>query len=166
MTRHRYPAAAILADYARALLGLALTVVPLALIPLGTVVAAILAGLALLFAAFFIATVKHQLGSIELDETGISARRPFARRIAWEALDSVALRWFAPRRSRASGFMQLVLKGGGGRLAIDSRIDGFEAIAAAAATAAQRRRLRLDDVSADNFAALGIVLDEPYGTSR
>jgi hypothetical protein len=170
MTRHRYPTAAILADYARALLGLALTLVPLALIRLSAAVAAILAALALLFAVFAATTVKRQLESIELDADGIAARGPLSRRIAWSALDRVALRWFAPRRNRNSGFMQLVLKGDRRRIAIDSRIDGFEMIAAAAAAAAQARGLRLDDVTADNLAALGIVLDDAtgggYGTSR
>lgn len=52
MTRHRYPPSALLGDYARAALGLALTLLPLLLVAMPPVAAAIFALLALLFALF------------------------------------------------------------------------------------------------------------------
>lgn len=160
MTRHRYPAPALLADYGRAGLGLALTLPPLLLAAMAPAVTAIFAVLAMLFAGFAANTLACQLGAIELDETGIAWTGPRRRRIAWDALRRVRLRWFGARRDRSGGFMQLVLAGGGRRIDIDSRIDGFEAIAAAVAHAAQRRRLPLGEATADNFAALGITLGE------
>jgi hypothetical protein len=162
MTRHRYPLPALLGDYARACLGLALTALPLALVPMNPVVAAIFAGLALLFAVFALSTARRQLSVVELDESGIgqSGARPI--RIDWQSLDAVALRWFASRRDRSSGsgFMQLVLKGGGKRLSVDSRIEDFTALADAAAAAARRRHLPLGEATAANFMALGIRVEE------
>ena len=157
MTCHRYPASALFADYARAALGLGLTLPPLLLVRMAPPVAAIFAGLAVLFALFASNTLLRQLGPLHLDERGIAVAGFRPRRIDWAALQRLKLRWFAPRRDRQAGYMQLVLKGAGKRIALDSRIDDFAAIAAAAAQAAADRGLALDDSTIANLAALGIV---------
>jgi hypothetical protein len=97
---------------------------------------------------------------ILLSDDGIAAQGLWRRHIAWDALRSARLGWFGPRRNQRDGVMQLVLKGGGTRLALDSRIDGFAAIAAAAAAAVQRRSLPLAAATIDNFAALGIAFGD------
>ena len=160
MTRHRYPASALAADYARAALGLALTAAPLALVAMNPVLTGIFAALVALFLVFGASTLLHQLGPVELDERGIAITGPWRRRLDWAALERMSLRWFAARRDKRSGFMQLVLRGQGRRLSLDSRIDGFETIAAAAAAAAQQRRLALGETTLANVAALGIVVAE------
>jgi hypothetical protein len=157
MTRHRYPPSALAADYARAALGLALSVPPLLLAATAPVAAAIFAVLATLFALFALSTLLRQLGTIVVDESGIAVEGGWSRRIDWASLERVGLRWFAARRDRRAGTMQLVLKGGGRRIAIDSRIADFAAIAAAAARAAEIRRLALSQITRDNLAALGIA---------
>ncbi|HWG79101.1 MAG TPA: hypothetical protein VN681_04955 [Stellaceae bacterium] len=156
MTRHRYPMKALAADYARAVLGLALCLPPLLLAATAPVAAAIFGVLALLFALFALSTLLRQLGTIVLDEQGIAVDGGWSRRMAWASLARVNLRWFAARRDRRSGTMQLVLRGGGRRIAIDSRIADFTAIAAAAAAAAEARGLTLSEVTRDNLAALGV----------
>ena len=157
MTRHRYPRSALFGDYARAALGLALTLPPLLLAAPARLVAVVLALLAVLFAAFALSTLMRQLGTVALDESGIAVEGGWRRRIAWRELRRLRLRWFAARRDRRAGFMQLVLSGGGSRIAIDSRIADFETIAAAAARAAEARGLLLNDTTLANLAALGIV---------
>jgi hypothetical protein len=157
VTRHRYPRSALVADYARAVLGLGLTLPPLLLVPMTSAVAVIFAALAVLFAVFAASTLARQLGPLELDAGGIAVAGFRSRRIDWAALQRLKLRWFAPRRDRQAGYMQLVLKGSGRRIALDSRIDDFAAIAAAAAEAAAARGLALDDSTIANLAALGIV---------
>jgi hypothetical protein len=157
MTQHRYPKVALLADYARAALGLALTVPPLLLVARTPVAVAILGGLAVLFACFALATLLRQLGTVRLDDRGIAVAGGWSRRIAWQSLDRLRLRWFAARRDRQKGYMELALKGGGRRIAIDSRIEGFDALVAAAFAAAEARRLALDDTTLANLAALGFV---------
>lgn len=146
----------MLADYARAALGLALTAPPLLLVAMLPVVRLVFALLAALFAVFAAATLTRQLATVSLDETGVAVDYPWRRRIEWRALDRLRLRWYAARRDRSSGFMQLVLRGGGRRIAVDSRIDGFEAIVAAAARAAQQRGLVLGEASLANLAGLGV----------
>lgn len=162
MTRHHYPKGALLGDYARAALGLALTLPPLLLPGMLPAVTAIFALLALLFGAFALSTLVRQLGTLALDEAGIAIEGGLSRRIDWQALERMTLRWFASRRDRGAGFMQLVLKGGGRRIALDSRIDGFAAIAAAASRAAETRGLALSDSTLANLAALGIARRERF----
>ncbi|HUC67515.1 MAG TPA: hypothetical protein VMA53_19010 [Stellaceae bacterium] len=118
---------------------------------------AIFSGLALLFAVFAVNTLLRQLGTLTIDDSGIAISGGWSRRIDWAALARLRLRWFAARRDRRAGYMQLVLKGGGRRLAVDSRIADFTAIAAAAAREAERRGLALDDSTIANLAALGVV---------
>lgn len=156
MTRHRYPVKALAADYARAALGLALCLPPLLLAATAPLAAAIFGVLALLFALFALATLLRQLGTIVLDESGIAIEGGWSRRMAWASLARVNLRWFAARRDRRAGTMQLVLRGGGRRIAVDSRIADFTAIAAAAAAAAEARGLTLNEITRDNLAALGV----------
>ena len=52
--------------------------------------------------------------------------------------------------------MTLTMRAGDVRCAVDSSLDGFEALVAAAAKAAVQRRLTIDDVSRANLDALAI----------
>jgi len=159
MTSHAYPAAALIGDYGRAGLGLAFVVPPLFLIsPIQGVGAACL-GLAALFAAFAGRTLLRQLAPIEMDEAGIGVGGLRPLRLDWAALDGLSLHYYATRRDRESGWMQLVLRGEGHRLRLDSRIAGFQSIAARAARAAEARRLRLSATTLANLAALGLATE-------
>jgi len=156
MSEHRYPTDALLGDYLRAGAGMMLTGLPLALTPLNAYVAAALGGLTALFGAFGGLTALRQLRRVELRPDGIALVGPFPARLAWAALESVSLRYFATRRDGAKGWMELRLAGEGGRLMLDSRIQGFDRIARQAAEAAERRHLALNPTTTNNFAALGI----------
>ena len=170
MTRHRYPTLALIGDYMRAGTGLAVAAAPLCLVQLAPPVAALFAGLALLFAIFAGRTLLLQLGAIEMNPVEIRSIGPLARRIPWTALDELRLAYFttAPRsrrfaplaRSAERGWMQLALGGGGRRLRLDSRIEGFLDIAAQAAATARQRRLRLGPATSANLAALGLAPGE------
>jgi len=156
MSEHRYPTDALVGDYLRAGAGMALTGLPLTLTPLNPYVAAVLGGLTALFGVFGALTALRQFRRVELREDGIALVGPFPARLAWGALESVNLRYFATRRDGAKGWMELRLAGEGGRLMLDSRIEGFDRIARQAAEAAERRRLPLNPTTTTNFAALGI----------
>jgi hypothetical protein len=157
MTRHRYPTASLLGDYVRAGLGLAVTGGPIALVPVNAVVGAGFGALALVFLLFAGSTALRQFRIVVVDEQGIAVEGPFGLRLDWDRLDAVALRYFATKRG-ATGWMQLVLRAGWRRLALDSRIEGFEAIAARAAAAAERRGLALGEATRVNFAALAVAV--------
>jgi hypothetical protein len=158
MSEHRYPTDALIGDYARAGAGLALVGAPLALLPLNLYVEGVLGALAALFGAFGAMTAMRHVRRIEVGEEGIAAQGPFPVRLAWDALDGVALRYFATRRDGAKGWMELRLSGAGRRLLLDSRIDGFADIAARSARIAQRKHLSITPATAQNFAALGIEM--------
>jgi hypothetical protein len=157
VTRHRYPLAALAGDYARAGVGLAIAAPPLVLLQLNTIVAAVFALLVALFAVFAWRTLLRQLGTIEMDEAAIRSTGLFPVRIAWDALDELKLGYYATRRDRSAGWMQLALGTGRRRLRLDSRINGFAAIVARAADAARQRHLTLSAATANNLTALGIA---------
>lgn len=158
MSEHRYPTDALIGDYARAAAGLFLAGAPLVLVPLNIYVESALGALAVLFGCFGGLTALRQLRPIEVGEEGIAARGPFPVRLTWEALDGVTLRYFATRRDGSRGWMELKLRSAGRRLLLDSRIDGFNQIAARTARAAAQRHLSLTPATAANFAALGIEM--------
>jgi len=163
MSEHRYPAQVLLGDYARAGAGLLLTGAPLVLVRLNLYVGLVLGLLVVLFAVFAGLTLLRQLRPIELGDDGIEAHGLFPVRLSWDALEKVSLRYFATRRDGQRGWMELRLGGAGGKLQLDSRIDGFRDIAARAARAAARRQLSMTPATATNFAALGIPLAPSAG---
>lgn len=156
MTTHRYDRGAIMGDFARGGFGLLLTGGPLLFAPMVTWLAVAFAMSAALFGVYLFRTWLRSASAIELDETGVRATGPFGRTIRWDALDGVDLRYFATRRDKEGGWMQLRLHSGGTRIAAESSLDGFEALASRAAVAATRNRLALSDVTRENLRALGV----------
>jgi hypothetical protein len=156
MTRHAYPASAMLGDYLRAAAGLVPTAAILAIAPLGAVAAAILGGLAALFSVFGVRTALRHRTRIEVTETGISASGPLGAAIRWAELDRIKLAYYSTRRDRRDGWMQLELRSGWSVIRLDSRIDGFARLVERSATAAATRRLALSPATAANLEALGI----------
>lgn len=153
MSRHRYPADTIWADYARGGAGLALTLGPLLVLTPHWLVSAGLAAAALLFAVFLSRTALRQLTVVELDERGVAAR---GSGVEWAALQGLRLTYYSTRRDRRNGWMQMTLKGPGRALRLESTLTGFDEIAEHAAAAAAAKGLRLDDATVDNLLALGI----------
>jgi hypothetical protein len=157
MSQHRYPPSALLGDYARALLGLALALPPLALLQLNPYVSALFAGLALLFLVFAWRTLLRQLQPVVVSDSAIACGGPFPVELRWAALDDLRLAYFATRRDGASGWMQLALRAGRRRLRLDSRIDGFTTVVERATRAAIARHLVLSTTTTANLTALGIA---------
>ena len=157
MTAHRYAMADLGGDYARGAAGLALTLLPLLLLPMHWIVAVVFAAAALVFLAFLARTWLRHRSVIEADDQGIVAHGPLGVRIAWRDLTGFRLRYFSVRRDRQRGWMQLELRGGGRSLKIESTISGFEEIATLAHDAAVAKGLKLDDSSQANLMSLGVI---------
>lgn len=157
MTIHRYSPKSLLPDYLRGGIGLAVCGGGWLLAPGAVHVVVIFGGLTVLFLLFTMRTVARQYTRIEMTDDAIISRG--VRRIAvrWNDLRHVKLRYYSTRRNRAGGWMTLKLAGGGGAIAADSNIDGFDAIAARAARAIIVSRLQVDDVTVANLAALGFT---------
>ena len=153
----RYPITALYADYLRATFGLALTAGPLLLLDLAEVVAALLGVLGLLFAWFGMRTVVRHLSRVELSGNAIALCGPVARRLAWDDLERMKLAYYAPRRSRDDGWMQLTLRGRDGRaIQLDSTLAGFDQVLGQASHAARAKALSMDAATHANLAALGL----------
>jgi hypothetical protein len=153
----RYPITALYADYLRAAFGLALTAGPLLLLDLAAAVAALLGVFGLLFAWFGMRTVLRHLSRVELSGNAIALCGPVARRLAWDDLERMKLAYYAPRRSRDDGWMQLTLRGRDGcAIQLDSTLAGFDQVLGQASRAARAKALSLDAATHANLAALGL----------
>jgi hypothetical protein len=152
----RYPLATLYADYARAAAGLALTLGPLLLLDVAYPLVALLVALGLLFAWFGLRTVARHLSRVELSASAIALHGPLPRHLAWGELERVQLAYYAPRRSRDDGWLQLTLRGAGGRsIRLDSTLVGFDQVLGAASRAARAKALPMDAATQANLAALG-----------
>jgi hypothetical protein len=112
-------------------------------------------------------TIARQYSRIEMTEDAITHLGIRRTHLRWSDLDRAKLRYYSTRRNRAGGWMTLKLSGRRAGLAIDSNIDGFDAIAARAARAIADNRIGADDVTLANLAALGLATpayEAPLGT--
>ncbi|MFI4987396.1 MAG: hypothetical protein ACHQF3_08135 [Alphaproteobacteria bacterium] len=156
MTVHRYPPQALRGDYLRAGVGLVLTLALAALAEGQPIATAALGGGALLFLAFGIRTALRQRTAIAVLDEGISTSGGPCVNLAWRELSAIKLRYYATKRDRTGGWMQLTLAAGRRRLAIESSLDGFVELTGRAALAARAKGLALDTATENNLLALGI----------
>jgi hypothetical protein len=160
-----YPARALLGDYMRSGLGVALTLPPAVLVPAGSAAQYVLGALVALFAIFGARTAIRQSSTVATDPTGITVSALRKTRLEWVKLRSIKLNYYSTRGDRGEGWMQLTLKGSGGpdggTVRVDSSLDGFVAVARAAADAARAQRVTLSETTRVNFASLGIAAEEP-----
>ena len=129
-------------------------------LPVGATAAVVLGGFAAIFAVFGLRTALRHGTSLEMTGTELRARGPWHSTIEWAKLDRMRLAYYSVRRDRRSGWMQLDLGGGGARLRLDSRIDGFDQVVRHAAIVAAARGLELNEATAANLQALGIRLPD------
>jgi len=160
MTRSfRYPPQSLAFGYAGSGAGIAVSLGFLGWAELAAPVAWAMTAAAALFLVYFARTVCRQLTRIELDEAGIRAEGPLGGVIRWEDLRLLELDYYSTRRdpegrTMEGGWMQLKLRGAGRTIRIDSELDGFAALARAAAQSAAARGLALDPATLSNLEAL------------
>ena len=161
MTTHRYQRNAIVADYARGGLGLAVTGLPLVATPLATTMTVIFGGLATLFGVYVIRTWLRASQAIEVDAGGIRRTGPRTLVIDWDSMSEFQLRYFSTRRDRTAGWMELKVGDGTRRLAIESSLEDFETVARHCFLVARRNALELSPTTQDNLRALGLLGPAP-----
>lgn len=156
----RYARASVLADYFRSGAGLILTGAPLLAVEASTTMTVILGSMALLFAAFGIKTILRQRTQVTLDDRGMEMRVLGVRRLDWTDLSALKLAYYATRRDREAGWMQLTLRGPAGRLRIDSTLSQFDRIVERAVQAATERNLAMTAATRANLASMNVILPE------
>lgn len=154
----RYPADAQKADGLRAAAGLVLSGGPFLVVTPHPVIAVPLGAVAALFLVFALRTLARQFETIQVDGGGLLVTGFWKRRLDWDALEKVSLKYYSTKRDRSGGWMRLVLAGAGRRVALESQLEGFDAIAARVAEAVLAQGLVLDKASRENFMALGHYL--------
>ncbi len=152
----RYPPAALRADYTRAVSGFVITAGLLPFAQGAPVTIAILGGGALLFLAFGLRTWRRQRAFFELDDEGISTSGRRRVTLPWRELTNMTLRYYATKRDRTGGWMQLKLAAGHARLTLESSLEGFVEVARRALAAARANGLVLDPATCENLLALGV----------
>ena len=158
--RMGYSPRAMVGDYVRAGIGVALTAGPLVAVPSGSASVWVLGPLTVLFALFGLRTAWRHASRVELADDRISLFGPGRVSFPWHELAAVKLSYYATTADRQGGWMQLTLKGaGGGTIRLDSTLDGFVDVARRAARAAIDNGVRLSVASSSNFQALGISVE-------
>ncbi|MEK9660838.1 MAG: hypothetical protein VW644_03740 [Alphaproteobacteria bacterium] len=155
-SEHYYPAAHLRGDYLRAFAGAAFCAFPFFVAPMHWIAAIILGSLTLLFASHGVRTWLRTMETVVMDDTGVTAGVLYRRQVAWQSLGQVRLRYFSTRRDRSGGWMQLVLRGNGVSVGIDSEIDGFVDICRSARDVARANGLDLSETTVRNFLAIGL----------
>ncbi|MSO65106.1 MAG: hypothetical protein EXQ85_04795 [Alphaproteobacteria bacterium] len=156
MTRHAYPLRTLLADDARAVVGLLLTAGPLFLAGLAPVCEVVFAGLAVLFLVFAARSLVRHTRVIELSDTGVRVGGWFGRFLAWNDLTDLQLRYYSTRRDREAGWLLLRLSGRQRHIRIESSIAGFNAIARRTTHEALGRGVSVTAPTRSNLQSLGI----------
>lgn len=155
-SEHYYPARELRGDYLRAFAGAAICGLPFFVTPMHIIAVVILGSLTLLFAGYGTRTWLRTMETVVMDDTGLTAGVLYRRHVAWQQLGQVKLRYFSTRRDRSGGWMQLVLRGNGVSVGIDSEIDGFVDICRVARDAARANGLDLNETTIRNFLAIGL----------
>lgn len=154
-----YRTGPLLADYGRALVGLALGLAPLVLLQPPLAIQLVLGLLVLLFGAFLLQTWRRQRTAVRLSPTGITladraGRDMASRELAWRDLECLRLRYYGSRYHDRGGWLELQLAGGGRRFRLTSALTDFDRVATAAARAAARNDLPLDPTTRVNLDLL------------
>ncbi len=159
----RYPLRALVGDYIRSSIGVAVGLSVLLTVPASTTIIVIFGGVTLAFLIFGLRTVQHHVMQVALTEEGLGCRDFRTRALPWDDLSLVKLRFFGTRKQAArddgSGFMQITLKGAGVSMTFESSLEGFELLAWRATKAARDNGVSLDPATAGNFLQLGIDAD-------
>lgn len=160
---HSYPLTSLYGDYIRTLIGLVFMGVPFYFALGNLLMSVIFGGLTLLFLYFGLRTGIRHFTVIETSPEGIAAVGPLGRRIAWDDIAKIDLKYFSTSRDRKNkdGWMQLKICNAASCLKMESNIQGFEQIAAQAATAAFRNGAEMNETTVENFTAMGVTIDLP-----
>ena len=112
-----------------------------------------LTALTAMFALFLVQTWRRQHVRVLLWPSGLALVDRAQRRLTWDQLERLRLRWFGSRR-QGKGWLELELAGNGQRLVLSSALEGFDRVVAAAVAAARANDVALEPATSANIEAL------------
>lgn len=163
MSDHIYPRHILVGDYLRAAVGALLCGTPLVMMEPHLYATPVLGLLTIVFVAYGARTVNRQRTLVTTDERGLVSSGLSRRAVEWAAIDGVRLAFFATRRRRREGVMELTVESGGMRIKLDSNISGFAEIAGRVYQAVDDNNLTLPSSTIANFQALGVTRENGWG---
>ena len=156
MTVYRQSMALLGPNYFRAAVGFGLTGGPVTFVQTTPAMSWILGIAAALFALYALNTALRHAAVIVCDENGISVTGLIGKSVVWSELRDVRLRYFSTRRDGRGGWMQLIVKGSGANIRIESTLEGFAGIVARSVKAAEDGGLDLSLTTLGNIEVLGL----------
>ncbi|MBI3516702.1 MAG: hypothetical protein HY060_21945, partial [Proteobacteria bacterium] len=92
-----------------------------------------------------------------VDDEAITLTSFRSARVAWTDLARMTLAYYAVKRDKTEGWMELTLKDAKSTIKLDSRLEGFLVIVIRAARVAREQRLPLNQITLSNLKALNIT---------
>lgn len=165
MTSHNYPSASILVDYAKAMSGLAISLLSLFLFGVSGILNIFLFCIAIIFLLFAIKTFIRNGTTVYLSEEEILVTSILLRKklLKLHETKGLKLNYYSTRRDRERGWMQLSIYDKKQKISIDSSISNFESIAKKIANMAKKNEITLSNRTINNFRALGISFNSTPG---
>ncbi len=159
ISRMYYPMARLWPDLLRAGLGVLFCLALMLFTAPVSVIFTILCGVSLIFLWLALHTVLRLQTKFELDTEGVSRQGAGwfggrLRRLNWDRLRGMTLRYYSTRRDGSQGWMTITMQGDGGTLRADSDLEDFTLLVEQALAAAARLNLTLDDRSLSNASRL------------
>jgi hypothetical protein len=161
----RYPPGTLIGDYLRAGVGVGVGVGVLASNPAGWALGLIFGGVTGVFGLFGARTAGRHLSKVGVSREELACAAVRTRRIPWNAVDKVRLRYYGTKRQERQhgGFFQLRVEGAGARMTFESNLESFDFLVWLAAEAARENGVGVDPTTAGNMLTLGI---DPDGEER
>lgn len=167
----RYPMKVIYADYLRALAGIVILATPFFFAAGSPIFATILGLFLLLFISFGVRTYVRQKTIVRVGPDAVEIDGPFGRRLAWDDITRVDLRYYSTRRERSGkgsgdGWMQIKICDSKGCIKIDSSLDQFNDLAAKVAAVAFQNNAEMSDATVENFTTMDITVTFPEEAAK
>lgn len=153
MSEHRYSRRVLYAACARALLGIGAAVLFSIVVENGVVSWAFVAA-SVGFFTYGISAVGRAMEIVTLSADGFNVRGWRHKSLPFSEMTDLKLAYFTTRRDGEKGWMQLVVKGRGEKIVVESEIGGFSQIAAICHAQASKIGLELSVASGRNFSVL------------
>ena len=132
-----------------------MTLLPLLFMEVAPTLKLVLGALGGIFILFAFQVGAQSLSSVELSDRRIVIRGPMGRSIDWSDLSMLKLAHYSSARRREEGWYRLTLYGAGRTLKLESTINRFDLIIAAARNAAMSADVVFDPTTSENLTALG-----------
>lgn len=160
---YAYPIGQVLRELAGAVIGVTFFGAPLLFVKQSSVIFLALTLVIALFAVYGFRAILRQQQAFRLTDAGLERTGINPRRIDWNTLNRVQVRYYSTRRDRTAGWLQMIVNGGGKSVRVDSALIDFDVFASEVIARAVQNDASLDGTTIQNCLAAGISLPRTLG---